>query len=422
MASSRAERPPKAGRSIGARGRVGALGTRWPKLTTGRAGGAGRAGAAGAAASGAGGGRAPGPASARRRPGRPAWRPALAAGWAGAAAASLEASARAASAAARAAAASAWAALAAWAVGGGGLFTGGGVAARLFGGGGLGAFGLGLGGQSRWRGDGLPVPRWTGGRRQDATAADAGAEPGGGVAVGARTRDIEALRTLMPGRGADAALGLDHHGLGAAVAEALLHGAGRNRSRLARLQAQRRARSRRGRGPGRGLRCAVVGLVVLVVIRSLLLGAEDSAIVSFKHKKPCVAPLPFQETEPRPPKAKSGSRPTRRLRRNPDHRWAVVLIPLRGTKRSKSRQSFDLDGPAIGPPAFQQDGVYRIFQPKGQTQIVGAEYAADFRVRLMCRGQGQQLAAPVGGAVRRLDRSRRPCRTGSSPAISRSQR
>ena len=62
MASSRAERAPKAGRSIGARAGFGALGTRWPKLTTGRAGGAGRAGAgagagvgSGAAATGAAG-------------------------------------------------------------------------------------------------------------------------------------------------------------------------------------------------------------------------------------------------------------------------------------------------------------------------------------------------------------------------------
>src|SRR5690606_9362516 len=50
--------------------------------------------------------------------------------------------------------------------------------------------------------------------------------------VGARTRDVEALRALMPGARADPALGLDDHGLGPPMAEALAHGAGRNRSRL----------------------------------------------------------------------------------------------------------------------------------------------------------------------------------------------
>ena len=37
-----------------------------------------------------------------------------------------------------------------------------------------------------------------------------------------RSRDIEALGALVPGGGADAALGLDHHGLGAAEVQQLL--------------------------------------------------------------------------------------------------------------------------------------------------------------------------------------------------------
>src|SRR5690606_24419867 len=67
----------------------------------------------------------------------------------------------------------------------------------------------------------------------------------------ARTRDIEALRALMPALGAGAALGLDDDGLGAAVAEALFHRAGRDRTRRARLQAQRSARPRLRRRVGR---------------------------------------------------------------------------------------------------------------------------------------------------------------------------
>ena len=64
-------------------------------------------------------------------------------------------------------------------------------------------------------------------------------------------------------------------------------------------------------------------------------------------------------------------------------------------ERSKSRQSLDLYGPAIGPPAHKQDGVYRIFQPKGQTQIVRTEGAADFGWRLLVPGEAQKLAATV---------------------------
>src|SRR5690606_597477 len=80
-----------------------------------------------------------------------------------------------------------------------------------------------------------------------------------------------------------------------------------------------------------------------------------------------------------------------------------LSAPLRGQKRSKSRQSFDLNGPAIGPPALKQDGVYRIFQPKGQTQIVRREYAADFRRRRHVFRQRKKLAAAVRGSVRGLD-------------------
>ena len=75
----------------------------------------------------------------------------------------------------------------------------------------------------------------------------------------------------------------------------------------------------------------------------------------------------------------------------------MIQVPCRRPKRSKSRQSFDLDGPAIGSAALQQDSVYRIFQPKGQTQIVRAEYATDLG-RLMS-GQSEDLSASVGGPI-----------------------
>src|SRR6478672_789332 len=103
----------------------------------------------------------------------------------------------------------------------------------------------------------------------------------------------------------------------------------------------------------------------------------------------------------RRPAPKSGSRtpPVQNLIRG----LSRLSAPLRGQKRSKSRQSFDLYGPAIGPPALKQDGVYRIFQPKGQTQIVRREDAADFRARRDVFRQRKQLAAAVGGPVRRLD-------------------
>src|SRR5690606_1408676 len=97
----------------------------------------------------------------------------------------------------------------------------------------------------------------------------------------ARTRDIEALRALMPALGAGAALGLDDDGLGAAVAEALFHRAGRDRTRRARLQAQRSARPRLRRRVGRSL--AVVGIVVFVAHPVALLRAENSAFVSLNH-------------------------------------------------------------------------------------------------------------------------------------------
>ena len=74
---------------------------------------------------------------------------------------------------------------------------------------------------------------------------------------------------------------------------------------------------------------------------------------------------------------------------------------MRGAKRPKSRQSFDLEGPAIGPPARKQDGVYRIFQPKGQTQIVRRKGAADLGG--LMAGQCEDFATAVRGSVRGLD-------------------
>ena len=74
---------------------------------------------------------------------------------------------------------------------------------------------------------------------------------------------------------------------------------------------------------------------------------------------------------------------------------------MRGAKRPKSSQSFDLDGPPIGASARKQDGVYRIFQPKGQTQIVRRKGAADLGG--LMAGQCEDFATAVGGPVGGLD-------------------
>src|SRR5690606_4991418 len=120
----------------------------------------------------------------------------------------------------------------------------------------------------------------------------------------------EALRALRPAGRADAALGLDHHRLGSAVAEALLHGAGRNRSRGARLQAQRRARSRLGRRSAprtRRVALALVGLVVFVAHPVALLGAEKPAVVSMHmHGR---EPVSVPGDRPAPAKILSSPRP-----------------------------------------------------------------------------------------------------------------
>src|SRR5690606_32907913 len=207
------------------------------------------------------------------------------------------------------------------AIGGGGLFAGGGVLAGALLGGGAGALGLLAGGQF----DGAAARLLFGGRQSAGVARGRGRTRRGGR-LGLRTGDVEALRALVARAGADAALGLDHHGLGAAVAEALAHGAGRNRSRLPRLQAQRRARPRLGRSPGRGL-LAVVGLVVLVSHPVALLGTAGDPPSSRPNTKSRAAP-----------RSRSGSR-------TPPAQILVRVLsrpraPLRGLKRSKSRQSF----------------------------------------------------------------------------------
>ncbi|MND75857.1 hypothetical protein D3C80_674900 [compost metagenome] len=160
---------------------------------------------------------------------------------------------------------------------GGGLIALSGFASDLLGVGGAGAFSLSLGGQ----GDGAATRLLFLDRQGAAGRAAArriAARRVGAALIGARTRDVEALRTLMSRRSAGATLRLDDHGLGPSMAEALLHGAGRDRSRRARLQAQRSARPRLRRRVGRGL--TVFGLVVFVAHPVALLGAENSAIVS----------------------------------------------------------------------------------------------------------------------------------------------
>ena len=183
--------------------------------------------------------------------------------------------------------------------GGRGLLARGGVAARLFGGLGLSAFGLLAGGQL----DGLAAGLLLFVRQAAGGGGRGRARRGGRGGLVARTRDIEAGLTLDRAGRADAALGLDHHGLGAAVAEALLDGAGGDRPRRARLQAQRRARPRGGgsRRRSRGRR-AVVGLVVLVghPVASNP-GRKDPPASSSKHKKPCGAPPPIREQNPARP-------------------------------------------------------------------------------------------------------------------------
>src|SRR5690606_15469769 len=63
--------------------------------------------------------------------------------------------------------------------------------------------------------------------------------------------------------------------------------------------------------------------------------------------------------------------------------------PIRGKKRSKSRQTLDLFSPAPGPSPRKEDGVYRIFEAQGQTQILDAESATKPRRLLDPCGDGQ---------------------------------
>src|SRR5690606_17722358 len=146
--------------------------------------------------------------------------------------------------------------------GGLGFGLGGGLAAARF----LGRLGLGLAalalavGQGDGPATGLHL---LGGQAAGGAILTRRGASRGGRRILTRTRDVEALRALMPGARADPALAFDDHGLGPPVTEALAHGAGRNRSRLPGLQAQRSARPRLRR------RFPVLGLVVVRVAHSV---------------------------------------------------------------------------------------------------------------------------------------------------------
>src|SRR5690606_7366470 len=146
--------------------------------------------------------------------------------------------------------------------GGLGFGLGGGLAAARF----LGRLGLGLAalafavGQGDGPATGLHL---LGGQAAGGAILTRRGASRGGRRILTRTRDVEALRALMPGARADPALGFDDHSLGPPVTEALAHGVGRNRSRLPGLQAQRSARPRLRR------RFPVLGLVVVRVAHSV---------------------------------------------------------------------------------------------------------------------------------------------------------
>src|SRR5690606_18204813 len=376
MAAWRAERPPKAGRPAGARFGDGGLGARWPKLTTGRAGGAGRAGAGvgagvGAAAS-VGAGAGVGSAGLA----------VLAAGLAGAAAASLAASLRAASAAALAAAASAWAALAARSAAAACSRAAASLRAR--------SSAAARARSACWR-----VASSMARRRASCSEADS----------------PPASREVAAGRGA---AGASRFGLATSKpCGRWWHGPAPTRRLVSTTTvlvrpwlklwrtvpvetdpACRGFRLSGARGPvwdgvPAGVCWPSLVLSFSSVIRSLYSGWRE-----IRHRL-----VQTQKAVRRLPPSGSRTPPAQILVRV----LSRLRAPLRGQKRSKSRQSFDLEGPAIGPPALKQDGVYRIFQPKGQTQIVRREGAGDFRGRLLVFREGKQLAPTVGRAVRRLD-------------------
>ena len=234
----------------------------------------------------------------------------------------------------------------------------------------------------------------SGWRRRPAPAA----RRGRGAAWRRRARRASRRPTAPPdaaagraGRVDAPALGLDHHGLGPAMAEALLHRAGADGA-LARLQL------RGARPPGfRPLSLSFASL--MRSLYSLACAREDRRLDS-------VHSIDEPDGDGR-----MAARP-----------FLGLLAPTLRKERTETRKSLDIGCPALGASSRKEDDVYHISQAQGQTQFVRTERAeqpgrvgaALARRRAACAGRPRPRRSPRS--------SRPPCRRGPRPAPSRSPR
>ncbi len=196
-----------------------------------------------------------------------------------------------------------------------------------------------------------------------------------------RTRLHVEHRPLFGDRrnGAHAPLGLDHDGLGAPMAEALLDRARGDRSARARLQSQGRAKAGAG-GPYCRCRRSFARFTHFRIQALRARGGQRNQHV-------------------RVTEASSASARSR------------LLAPTLRKERTEARQTLDILCPAFGASPRKEGEVYHIFQAQGQTQFARGK-AADQPWRLgLALGDPFELVSPVGRSVGRFDHPGRAARS-----------
>src|SRR5579871_3560549 len=91
----------------------------------------------------------------------------------------------------------------------------------------------------------------------------------------------------------------------------------------------------------------------------------------------------------------------------PNRPRSRLLAPTLGKERTKARKPLDIYGPTFSASPRKEGEVYHIFEPQGQTQFARREGGEQFGRGRLAPGQRQELVAPIGRAVARLDQ---PCR------------